>query len=140
MHIDAIQFPLVWIQIATPSKNPEDPPFAEFKALLARNEVFVLLNDEDLDEGEHEHWSEEIEQTSLWMKRHMSDLRAFVKASIHVEPSTAKRLPSKALAIAYEKFWGYPILIAATKEEALAMAHNLLTGESVKSDCSSLAT
>ncbi|PMX27496.1 MULTISPECIES: hypothetical protein [unclassified Pseudomonas] len=132
MLIDATQFPLVWMQISTPSKNPEDSPFAEFEALLARKEVFVLLNDESLDSGEHEHSPEEMKQTSLWMKRHKSDLRAFVKASIHIEPNTAKRLASKAFAVMYEKFWGYPMLMTVTKEEALALAQKLLAGESVK--------
>jgi len=130
--IDTTQFPLVWMQIAAPSNKPGDSPFAEFEALLARKEVFILLHEEDLVEGEHEHCSEEMEQTSLWMKSHKDELRAFVKASIHIEPSTAKRLPSKALAVAYEKFWGYPMLIAATKEEALAMVQKLLAGEPLK--------
>ncbi|MDR6575951.1 hypothetical protein [Pseudomonas extremaustralis] len=133
MLIDATQFPLVWMQIATPSKNPEGSPFAEFEALLARKEVFVLLDDEGLDKGNHEHSPEEMKQTSLWMKNHKSDLRAFVKASIHIEPSTAKRLASKAFAVVYEKFWGYPMLMTATKEEALTLARKLLAGESVKS-------
>jgi len=130
--IDATEFPLVWMQIAAPSNKPEDSPFAEFEALLARKEVFVLLNDEGLDTGDHEHSPEEMKQTSLWMKRHKSDLRIFVKASIHIEPSTAKRLASKAFTVVYEKFWGYPMLIAATKEEALVMAQNLLAGEPVR--------
>jgi hypothetical protein len=131
--IDTTQFPLVWMQIAASSNKAGDSSFAEFEALLARKEVFVLLNEEDLVEGEHEHWSEEMEQTSLWMKSHKDELRAFVKASIHIEASTAKRLPSKALAVAYEKFWGYPMLMTATKEEALTLARKLLASESVKS-------
>jgi hypothetical protein len=29
--------------------NPADTPFSDFEALLARKEVFVLINDEGLD-------------------------------------------------------------------------------------------
>lgn len=133
MLIDASLFPLVWMQIASPSQNPDDSPFAEFEALLARKEPFVLLNDEGLTQGDHEHSPAEMKQTSLWMKRHKSDLRAFVKASIHIEPSTTKRLAAKAFAIVYEKFWGYPMFMTATKEEALALAQKLLAGEAAKS-------
>ena len=129
MVIDATQFPLVWMQIAAPNKNPDGSPFAEFDALLARKEPFVLLNDEGLDAGDHEHSPGEMKQASLWMKRNKSDLRAFVKASIHIEPRTAKRLASKAFAVVYEKFWGYPMLMTATKDEALALAQKLLAGE-----------
>ncbi|MHC8380606.1 hypothetical protein [Pseudomonas sp. LB3P14] len=129
MLIDASRFPLVWMQIATPSKNPGDSPFAEFEALLARKEPFVLLNDEGLHQGSHEHSPDEMKQTSLWMKRHKSDLRTFVKASIHIEPSTPKRLAARAFAIVYEKFWGYPMLMTATKKEALALAQKLLAKE-----------
>lgn len=132
MLIDATRFPLVWVQIAATRENPAASPFAEFEALLARKEAFVLLNDEGLDAGEHEHAPQEMKQTSLWMKRHKSELRAFVKASIHIEPSVAKRLAAKAFAVVYEKFWGYPLLMTATREEALALAQKLLAGEPVK--------
>ncbi|MDN7669591.1 hypothetical protein QZM08_25345 [Burkholderia vietnamiensis] len=129
MLIDGTQFPLVWMRLNAPGTDPEASPFAEFEALLARKEVFVLLNDEGLDKSEHEHSPEEMKQTSLWMKRHKSELRAFVKAGIYIEPSTAKRLATKAFTMVYEKFWGYPMLMVATKDEALALAQKLLLGE-----------
>jgi hypothetical protein len=129
MLIDAAHFPLVWTQIATSGANPA-APFAEFEALLVRKEAFVLLNEEGLDKGEHEHSPEEMKQTSLWMKRHKSELRAFVKAAIYIEPSAVKRQATRAFAVVFEKFWGYPILVAGTKDEALALAKQLLEGES----------
>ncbi|TDA43288.1 hypothetical protein [Burkholderia pyrrocinia] len=129
MLIDASKFPLVWMRLNAPGTDPTVSPFAEFEGLLARKEVFVLLNDEGLDKGEHEHSPEERKQTSLWMKRHKSELRTFVKAGIYIEPNTAKRLATKAFALVYEKFWGYPMLTVATKDEALALAQRLLLGE-----------
>lgn len=132
MLIDASQFPMVWMRLNAPGADPTVSPFAEFEGLLARKEVFVLLNDEGLDkgeQGEHEHPQEEMKQTSLWMKRHKSELRAFVKAGIYIEPNTAKRLATKAFALMYEKFWGFPMLTVATRDEALALARKLLPGE-----------
>jgi hypothetical protein len=120
------------IRIALIALFPEASPFAEFEALLARKEPFVLLNDEGLDAGDHEHSPGEMKQASLWMKRNKSDLRAFVKASIHIEPRTTKRLASKAFAVVYEKFWGYPMLMTATKNEALVLAQKLLASEPVE--------
>jgi len=129
MLIDTSQFPLVWIQLNTPGTDSEASSFAEFEALLARKEVFVLLNGEGLDKGDHEHSPEEMKQTSLWMKRHKNELRSFVKAAIYIEPNTAKRLATKAFAIIYEKFWGYPMFMVANKNEALDLAHTLLLSE-----------
>ncbi len=129
MLIDASQFPLVWMRLNAPGTDLETSPFAEFEALLARKKVFVVLNDEGLDKGEHEHSPEEKKQASLWMKRHKSELKAFIKAAIHIEPNTAKRLATKAFALVYEKFWGYPMLMVATKDEALALAQTLLPSE-----------
>ena len=129
MQIDASQFPLVWMRFNALGTDPEVSPFAEFESLLARKEIFVLLNDEGLDKGDHEHSPEEKRQTSLWMKGHKRELRAFVKAAIYIEPNTAKRLAIKAFAVVYEKFWGYPMLMVATKGGALALAQQLLFGE-----------
>jgi hypothetical protein len=129
MFIDATDFPLVWMKIASSSENPVDTPFAEFEALLARKKIFVLLNDEGLDENKHEHSPEEMKQVSLWMKRHKSELRTFVKAAIYVEPGAARRLAAKTFAVVYEKFWGYPMLTTITKDEAMALAKKLLAGD-----------
>ena len=131
VQIDTAHFPLVWMQIASSSGNPAAKPFSEFEALLARKEAFVLLNEEGLDRGEHEHSPEEMKQVSLWMKRHKRELRTFVKAVIYVEPSSAQRLATKLFTLIYEKFWGYPMLMVATRDEALALARRLLAGEQV---------
>ena len=126
MLIDTSQFPLVWMQLNAPVAEPEASPFSEFEALLARKEIFVLLNDEGLNKDEHEHSPEQMKQMSRWMKRHKSELRAFVKAAIYIEPNIAKRLAAKAFALVYEKFWGYPMLLVATKDDAQVLAQELL--------------
>ena len=126
MLIDSTQFPLVWIQFSKSPSTPNAPLFAEFEALLARREVFVLINGEGLDKDEKEHSKEETKQTTLWMKRNKAELRAFIKAGIYIEPNAAKRLAAKAFAVVFEKFWGYPMRIVATKDEAVALAQSLL--------------
>lgn len=131
MQIDDSQFPVVWMRLNASGTDAEASPFAGFEALLARKEAFVLLNDEGLDKDTHDHSQEEMKQTSLWMKRHKSELRAFVKAGIYIEPSTAKRMANKAFALVYEKFWGYPMLMVATREEALTLAQHFLRNEQV---------
>ncbi|WP_426116798.1 hypothetical protein [Pseudomonas sp. DSP3-2-2] len=132
MRIDATQFPFVWLQKTT-LDNSQEESLGAFEALLARNEPFVLLSDESLDKEKTDHSPSEMKQIALWMKRHKTELKTYVKASVHIEPSLTKRLAGKAFAVVYEKFWGYPMLMAATKDEALALAQTLLGREPLKS-------
>lgn len=129
MRIDATQFPLVRIHLKALGSEPAAAGFAAFETLLARQEEFVLLNDEGVDRSGHERSPEEMKQTSLWMKRHKSDLHTFVKAAIFIEPSTAMRLATYSFATVYEKFWGYPMHMVGTEEDALALAKQLLEDE-----------
>jgi hypothetical protein len=126
MFIDSATFPIVWMRQAAPSKEPPQAPFDEFANLLARRRAFVFLSEEGFSDGEHKHTPEERKQTSLWMKKNKVEIRAFVKALVQIEPSAAKRLAGKAFAIVFSKFWGYPLLMTASREEALEIARNLL--------------
>lgn len=125
MRFDTTQFPLVWLQKSAPGVSREES-FAAFEALLSRNEPFVLISNERLDKEQQEHSPDEMKQMALWMKRHKSALKKYVKASIQIESSITKRLAGKAFAVVYEKFWGYPMFMTATEDEALALAHKSL--------------
>jgi hypothetical protein len=46
---------------------------------------------------------------------------------IMIEPNSAKRLGFRAFAIVFAKFWGYPLLLAASREQAMEMAKELLS-------------
>jgi|SRR5450830_1396304 len=126
MLVDATQFPFVWMKTGPSSQTTADNPFEAFEALLARQEMFVLLNEEGLRAERHEHTPEERKQLSLWMKRHKGPVRAFVKAAIYVEPNTLTRLATQPFTLIYEKFWGYPMLITASREDAMTRARELL--------------
>lgn len=123
MLIDDTQFPLVWMRAKT-SDIPASP-FASLETLLAREKCFVLL---DNMAHEHEETPEERKQLALWMKRHKEALRTFIKAAIHIEPDADKRPAAQAFAPTYEKFWGYPLRVVASTDEALALARELLSG------------
>ncbi len=60
------------------------------------------------------------------MKKHKVDLRALVLAMIVIEPNPAKRLAFKPFGVAFAKFWGYPMRLAAFHEEVLVIAAALL--------------
>jgi hypothetical protein len=127
MPLDSSNFPLVWMHYDSGPEHDHDKDFAAFEASLARGAPFVILTDSAPSE-EHDHSQEEKKRTSLWMKKHKMALRALVLAMIVIEPSAAKRMAFKAFGVAFAKFWGYPLRLAATREEALEIAAELLAG------------
>ena len=125
MSINSSNFPLVWMNLAQEAGHDHQQDFDEFDANLQRGEPFVLLTD-TVPAEEHEHSPEEKKRTALWMKKHKVALRKLVLAMILIEPNAAKRLGFKAFAVVFAKFWGYPLFLAASREQALEMAGELL--------------
>lgn len=126
MPLDSTNFPLVWMTYEQGPDHDHDKDFQAFEASLERGEPFVLLTDSVPDEH-REHSQEEKKRSALWMKKHKAELRNLVLAMIVIEPNAAKRLAFKAFGVAFAKFWGYPMRLASSREEALEIAGNLLS-------------
>lgn len=126
MSINSSHFPLVWMNLTQEPGYDHQPDFEEFEANLRRGEPFVLLTDTAPAE-DHGHSPEEKKRTALWMKKHKVELRKLVMAMILIEPNAAKRLGFKAFAMVFAKFWGYPLLLASSREQATEMARELLS-------------
>lgn len=125
MPMNSADFPLVWMSFAHEPGHDTQKDFDEFELNLQRGEPFVLLS-ETPPGDDHEHSPAEKKRTTLWMKKHKMQLRSLVLALVMVEPSTAKRLGFKAFAALFTKVWGYPLLFAASREQAVEMANELL--------------
>lgn len=126
MSMNSSDFPLVWMSFSQqPGQDPQKD-FDEFEANLKRGEPFVILSDSTPSE-DHEHTPEEKKRVSLWMKKHKLELRKLVLAMILVEPNQAKRLGYKAFSVMFAKFWGYPMLLADSREQAVDMAKEVLS-------------
>ena len=125
MSINSSNFPLVWMNLAQEPGHDHQKDFDEFDANLQRGEPFVLLTD-TAPAQDHEHSPEEKKRTALWMKKQKVALRKLVLAMILIEPNAAKRLGFKAFAVVFAKFWGYPLLLAASREQAMEIAGELL--------------
>lgn len=125
MSMNSTDFPLVWMTLIQEPDHDHEQDFAEFEANLQRGEPFVLLTDTVPAEN-HEHSQEEKKRTALWMKKHKVQLRQLVLAMIVIEPNSAKRLGFRAFAPVFAKFWGYPLLVSDSREEAMTTARELL--------------
>ncbi|MDV0437324.1 hypothetical protein [Xanthomonas sacchari] len=123
--MNSSNFPLVWMNLSQEPGHDHQQDFDEFEANLRRGEPFVILSDSTPSE-DHDHTPEEKKRTALWMKKHKAELRRLVLAMIQIEPNSAKRVGYKAFAVLFAKFWGYPMLLAASREQALEMAKELL--------------
>lgn len=126
MFIDSSTFPLVFIRTQHNTADGRQPmDFAVFNELLSRERAFVFLSDQEFEDG-HQHSQEERKQLTLWMKQNKAAIRTYIKGMIMVESNLAKRLAAQAMAIMFGKFWGYPLVIAESQPEALAIAQSLL--------------
>ncbi|KQW10092.1 MULTISPECIES: hypothetical protein [Pseudomonas] len=125
MSMNSSDFPLVWMNLTQEPGHDHQKDFEEFEANLRRGEPFVILSDTAPAE-DHDHTPEDKKRTALWMKKHKVELRKLVLAMIQIESNQAKRLGYKAFAVLFAKFWGYPLLLAASREEAIEMARDLL--------------
>jgi len=132
MSMNSSDFPLVWMTLTQEPGHDHQKEFDEFEENLRRGEPFVLLTDTAPAE-DHEHSPEDKKRTALWMKKHKGELRKLVLALILVEPNSAKRLGMKAFAALFAKFWGYPLLLAPSREQAMAMANELLSTKGTSS-------
>ncbi|HZF86468.1 MAG TPA: hypothetical protein VE084_23355 [Burkholderiaceae bacterium] len=125
MPMNSSDFPLVWMTLTQEPGHDHQKDFDEFEANLRRGQPFVLLTDTAPAE-DHEHSPADRKRTALWMKKHKGELRKLVLAMILVEPNATKRLGLKAFAALFAKFWGYPLLLAPSRQQAIELARALL--------------
>lgn len=122
MSLDTATFPLVWMR-----RNGRDTQaeLAEFSALLARAEPFVLMTDRSV--GDEEHDRDARTQVALWKRDNREALKQWVKGMIMLEPDDAKRAAAEEFAEYGAKFWGYPILVATDEATGRMLAQTLLS-------------
>ena len=126
MPLDNTKFPLVWMSYDEAPDHDHNEDFEVLEASFKRGEPFVILTDNAPTE-DHEHSHEEKKRTALWMKKHKAELRTYVLAMIVIEPNAAKRMAFKPFGVAFAKFWGYPLKLVSSHEEAMEIAGKLLS-------------
>ena len=131
MIIDDSKFPIVLVdfqhsleQTRTENHN-HDKDMAAFTGLFESGKPFVMVSTGEAPEEKHKHSREETRKINAWRKLNKEKLKC-IQATIQVEPNKVKRVGLKLFASVYEKFWGNPLLLAQTQEEALELAESLL--------------
>ena len=138
MIIDDSKFPIVFVDFqhshnhAENEEHNHDDDLAIFTNLFERGKSFVMISTGETPEENHKHSREETKQVNAWRKINKEKLK-YTKATIQVEPSKVKRIGLTLFASVYEKFWGNPLLLAQTQEEALEIAEKVLNKASLTS-------
>ena len=131
MIIDDSKFPIVFVDFQHTLKPEENESHNHandmnaFTSLFEREQPFVMISTGETPEENHKHSREETKQVNAWRKIHKEKLK-YTKATIQVEPSKIKRIGFKMFTTVYEKFWGNPLLLVKTQEEALKLAKKVL--------------
>ena len=131
MIIDDSKFPIVWVDFqhsleqAATENHHHDKDMAAFTNLFESGKPFVMISTGEAPEEKQKHSREETRKINAWRKLNKEKLK-YIQATIQVEPSKVKRVGLSLFASVYEKFWGNPLLIAPTQEEALEIAENVL--------------
>jgi hypothetical protein len=99
--------------------------FAEFSTLLQREQPFVLLCDRRMDEsGEQDR--DERTQVALWKRDHREALAKWVKGMVLIEPDDMRRKAAEEFVDFASRFWGYPVMVVASEQQAHELAQRLL--------------
>ena len=131
MRIDDSKFPIVLVdfqhsmeQVEKESYN-HDKAMEAFTGLFEREIPFVMISTGEAPEENHKHAREDTRRVNAWRKANKEKLK-YILSTIQVEPSKVKRMGLALFATVYEKFWGNPLLVAQTQEEALRIAGKVL--------------
>jgi len=124
MVLDISSFPLIWLR-SNRAKGQAvlSGEFSPLDRLLERGKPIVFLSEAASFE-EHDH-CDEHRLTPLWLTRCLSGME-MIKGMVIIEPAFVSRQTFEAFAFIFEAFCGYPILMAASRDEALSIAHKLL--------------
>lgn len=131
MKMDASQFPVVWVRESTDDTVSVQETLAEYLSLLKLGESFVVIANEFPSQQERK--QEKVEDrraATLFMKAYKTELRQLIKGHIQIVSGPEEKIEAQQFSSIFEKFWGYPMLVVDTQEQAELLAATLLKGGS----------
>ncbi|MGY3859414.1 hypothetical protein [Aeromonas intestinalis] len=126
MNIDATEYPIVWMDYEPARGASVEAALADISALLVRGQPLVFLATGEPGNGNDKAGAEDRRTVALWMKSNKHAIRRFALGHVQIVPESTKRVAMRAFAVVFAKFWGYPMFVVASEEEARAKADALL--------------
>ncbi|MBJ3814725.1 hypothetical protein F9C28_07270 [Shimwellia pseudoproteus] len=125
MKIDASEYPVVRIDSKPAHRVAIDCVLAEFSRLLAREEAFVFIGEGlPLDGGGD---PEDARVVSRWMRINRAALSRLVKGQVQIITDPDARQAAETFSLAFAYFWGYPMFVVGSEQEARIKVISLLS-------------
>lgn len=128
MKINTDDFPRVRMNYSMEPDASFDVVLGAISSLLERKQPFVFIctglpaeSNKDNDEVD------ERRKITCWMKDNKSEIRQLIKGHIHIVPEENIRTELVGFSVTFERFWGYPVFIVASENDARAKAKDLLS-------------
>lgn len=124
MNIDARHFPQVTLEYNATLNLPMNEVLAQLSELIARDLPFAFIATGGLGEANAD--PEDHKKLSLWMKANKPQIVKTIKGHVQIVEDAAGQAAAREFVPTFIKFWGYPMLVAATAEEAQEKVGELL--------------
>lgn len=127
MQIDATNYPIIRMDDASSQDMSVDTVLASLSELLARGNALVLWGDGEL--GEENGSVDDRRKVAMWMKANRDEIQRLIKGHVHVVADAEKRSAADAMSAVFIKFWGYPMFVVESVDDAFRKANALLANE-----------
>lgn len=125
MKIDSSNFPIVYLDYGASSRRNFNQILLHLKQLLERKQPFVIIGSGASDHDDEER-NDDRRKISFWTQANRQAVQKYIKVHLYVASDIDNQKKAEAFAQTFEDFWGYPMVVVNSREEALAKAQLLL--------------
>lgn len=126
MQINITEFPIVKIDYNAAYLTDFQGILTTLSQLLAKNEPFVIIGEGAPSDDDGEQSRADRREAGLWAKNNLEAIQRLIKIQYQVQPDEEKALEMEAFAGIFEKFWGYPLVVVNSVEEAYLRSKTIL--------------
>ena len=130
MQIDMTEFPIVKMDYSVPYNTDFREILQHLSDLLARKKPFVIIGKGERSEEDEAQSRVDRHEASIWAKDHRAAIQKWIKMHYYVETDAEKVLEMEEFSVIFEKFWGYPLIVVPSMEDAYQRAETLLNSKS----------
>ena len=127
MKIDSRDFPIVHLDYASSSRKNYNQILLHLKQLLEKKQPFVIIGKGAHDENEDR--VDDRRKISFWAQANKKEVQKYIKVHLYIAQDLETKKSMEEFTETFEDFWGYPLVVVESEEEALSKAHLLLESE-----------
>ncbi|MGL4674818.1 MAG: hypothetical protein ACRCXK_08150 [Wohlfahrtiimonas sp.] len=129
MRMDIADFPIVKMDYSAPYRVDFREILDGLDELFAKQKPFVIIGEGESSQEEADQVKDVRMEVTAWANQRKALLNRWVLSSFMIIPAPKKLEEMRLYAPIFEKFWQYPFVMVASKEEAYQKASALLAAE-----------